>query len=117
MATNKINPLAFKYLKATEFEQNLSDGGGLFVRVRSINDGGSIKFRFCYRFDGKQRWVTLKAKGLVFVGIDIIGDYLTEINVTSPMGIRQIEELANNQLNLSDAILDVFLEKLSSTRT
>lgn len=64
MATNKINPLAFKYLKATEFEQNLSDGGGLFVRVRSINDGGSIKFRFCYRFDGKQRWVTLKAKGL-----------------------------------------------------
>ncbi|CAA7613475.1 Glutathione synthetase [Candidatus Terasakiella magnetica] len=34
---------------------------------------------------------SLKAKGLVFVGIDVIGDYLTEINVTSPTGIQQID--------------------------
>lgn len=34
---------------------------------------------------------TLKAKGLVFVGLDIIGDKLTEINVTSPTCIREIE--------------------------
>ncbi|MDO8607528.1 MAG: glutathione synthase [Phaeospirillum sp.] len=33
---------------------------------------------------------TLKARGLIFVGIDVIGDYLTEINVTSPTGIQQI---------------------------
>ncbi|MBL6605217.1 MAG: glutathione synthase [Alphaproteobacteria bacterium] len=33
----------------------------------------------------------LKKRGLVFVGIDVIGDYLTEINVTSPTGIREIE--------------------------
>lgn len=33
---------------------------------------------------------TLKAKGLYFVGIDVIGDYLTEINVTSPTCIREI---------------------------
>ena len=33
---------------------------------------------------------TLKAKGLVFVGIDVIGDWLTEINVTSPTGIQEI---------------------------
>ena len=32
----------------------------------------------------------LKARGLVFVGIDVIGDYLTEINVTSPTGIQEI---------------------------
>ncbi len=32
----------------------------------------------------------LKERGLVFVGIDVIGDYLTEINVTSPTGIREI---------------------------
>ncbi len=32
----------------------------------------------------------LKARGLIFVGIDIIGDYLTEINVTSPTGIQEI---------------------------
>lgn len=34
---------------------------------------------------------TLKAKGLIFVGLDIIGDRLTEINVTSPTCIREIE--------------------------
>ncbi len=32
----------------------------------------------------------LKKRGLIFVGIDVIGDYLTEINVTSPTGIREI---------------------------
>ncbi len=34
---------------------------------------------------------TLRDRGLVFVGIDVIGDYLTEINVTSPTGIQQID--------------------------
>jgi len=33
---------------------------------------------------------TLAEKGLIFVGIDVIGDYLTEINVTSPTGIQEI---------------------------
>lgn len=33
----------------------------------------------------------LKEKGLIFVGIDVIGDYLTEINVTSPTGIQEME--------------------------
>jgi len=32
----------------------------------------------------------LRAKGLIFVGIDVIGDYLTEINVTSPTGLQEI---------------------------
>jgi glutathione synthase len=36
---------------------------------------------------------TLKARGLVFVGIDVIGDYITEINVTSPTGIHEINRL------------------------
>ena len=36
---------------------------------------------------------SLKKKGLYFVGIDIIGDYITEINVTSPTGIREIKDL------------------------
>ena len=35
----------------------------------------------------------LRADGLWFVGLDIIGDYLTEINVTSPTGIREIQSL------------------------
>ena len=34
---------------------------------------------------------TLKARGLIFVGIDVIGEYLTEINVTSPTGIREVK--------------------------
>jgi glutathione synthase len=33
----------------------------------------------------------LKEKGQVFVGIDVIGDYLTEINVTSPTGLQELE--------------------------
>ena len=36
---------------------------------------------------------SLKKKGLYFVGIDVIGDYMTEINVTSPTGIREIRDL------------------------
>jgi len=35
----------------------------------------------------------LRAQGLVFVGIDVIGDFLTEINVTSPTGIQEINRL------------------------
>ncbi|MEQ1612543.1 MAG: glutathione synthase, partial [Hyphomicrobiaceae bacterium] len=33
----------------------------------------------------------LKRRGLIFTGIDVIGPYLTEINVTSPTGIRQVK--------------------------
>jgi glutathione synthase len=33
----------------------------------------------------------LKRRGLIFTGIDVIGDYMTEINVTSPTGIRQVQ--------------------------
>jgi glutathione synthase len=36
---------------------------------------------------------TFRERGLLFVGIDVIGDYLTEINVTSPTGIRSIKSL------------------------
>jgi glutathione synthase len=37
---------------------------------------------------------TLKERGLIFVGIDVIGDYLTEINVTSPTGAQQLLKFA-----------------------
>jgi glutathione synthase len=40
----------------------------------------------------------LKERGLVFVGIDVIGDYLTEINVTSPTGIQEINRLDGTAL-------------------
>jgi glutathione synthase len=44
---------------------------------------------------------TLREKGLVFVGIDVIGDYLTEINVTSPTGIQEINKLDEVQLEVT----------------
>jgi glutathione synthase len=49
---------------------------------------------------------TLREQGLVFVGIDVIGDWLTEINVTSPTGIQEINRLDGVQLEriLWDAI-------------
>ena len=37
----------------------------------------------------------LKQRGLFFVGVDIIGDFITEINITSPTGIREIEKLCD----------------------
>ncbi len=40
----------------------------------------------------------LKARGLVFAGIDVIGDYLTEINVTSPTGIQEISRFDGTDL-------------------
>jgi glutathione synthase len=46
----------------------------------------------------------LKESGLVFVGIDVIGDYMTEINVTSPTGLHEIRDLMG--VRLERAILD-----------
>src|SRR5690606_18103377 len=39
----------------------------------------------------KQIGPTLHEKGLLFVGIDVIGGFMTELNVTSPTGIRELE--------------------------
>jgi glutathione synthase len=47
---------------------------------------------------------TLREQGLLFTGIDVIGDYLTEINVTSPTGIQAIQRL--DGVNLAAAIWD-----------
>ncbi len=47
---------------------------------------------------------TLKAKGLFFVGLDVIGDYLTEINVTSPTCARELDALYG--LNIASDFLD-----------
>ncbi|MFC3118368.1 hypothetical protein ACFOHS_09475 [Jhaorihella thermophila] len=46
----------------------------------------------------------LREKGQVFVGIDIIGDYLTEINVTSPTGIQELERF--DGINVAAMIWD-----------
>ncbi len=53
----------------------------------------------------------LKQKGLIFVGIDVIGDHLTEINVTSPTGIQEINRL--DGVNLQSQIWDAIESQLS----
>ncbi len=60
----------------------------------------------------RDRWIvsqvapSLKEKGLLFVGLDVIGDYLTEINVTSPTCAREIDRAYNTGIGsrLMDAI-------------
>ena len=50
-------------------------------------------------------------KGLIFVGLDVIGDYITEINVTSPTCIRELDNQFN--LNISSMLLDEVEIKLA----
>jgi glutathione synthase len=60
----------------------------------------------------RDRWIcdqvgpALREQGLMFVGLDVIGDYLTEINVTSPTCIRELDTLYNADIagQLMDAI-------------
>lgn len=64
----------------------------------------------------RDRWIaaqvgsTLRAKGLSFVGLDIIGDYLTEINVTSPTCVRELERLY--PIDICGKLLDFISEGL-----
>ena len=47
--------------------------------------------------------------GLTFVGIDIIGDYLTEINVTSPTCIKLLDNIYN--IKIADKLMNVIEKK------
>ncbi len=58
----------------------------------------------CARIGG-----VLKEKGQIFVGIDVIGDYLTEINVTSPTGIQELERF--DGVNVAAKIWEVIEAK------
>jgi glutathione synthase len=53
---------------------------------------------------------SLKEKGLYFVGIDIIGDFITEINVTSPTGIREIK--INDSINIEKMFWNFIEDKI-----
>ena len=64
----------------------------------------------------RDRWLceqvapVLREKGLLFVGLDVIGDYLTEINVTSPTGIRELDKAFD--LNIANQLMAVIAERL-----
>jgi glutathione synthase len=64
----------------------------------------------------RDRWIcaevgeTLRRKGLAFVGLDVIGDYLTEINVTSPTCIRELDVLYG--LDIAGQLMDAIAKRL-----
>lgn len=66
----------------------------------------------------RERWICaelrdeIKARGLYFVGIDVIGDYLTEVNVTSPTCIRELDKQFD--LDIGGQLMDCLAAKLSS---
>lgn len=74
-----------------------------------------------YELSPHDKWITeqvgptLKKEGLFFVGLDIIGDYLTEINVTSPTCVREIEALFH--VNICAHILDQLMLKIADHKT
>jgi glutathione synthase len=65
----------------------------------------------------RDRWIcarvgpALRDRGVVFAGIDVIGDYLTEVNVTSPTGIRELDKLFG--LNIAGMLFDAIEKRLS----
>jgi glutathione synthase len=67
----------------------------------------------------RDRWIcgevgpTLREKGVMFAGIDVIGDYLTEINVTSPTGIRELD--AQFGINIAGKLIAAIEERLSGS--
>lgn len=66
----------------------------------------------------RDRWIaeqvgpTLREKGLVFVGLDVIGDYLTEVNVTSPTCVQELDKQFG--LNISAQLMDHIAETLQA---
>ena len=64
----------------------------------------------------RDRWIcaqvgpALREQGLLFVGLDVIGDYLTEVNVTSPTCIRELDKLYN--ADIADQLMDAIDTRL-----
>ena len=86
---------------AGESRGNLAAGGSGRVQPLSERD----------LWIASQVGPTLKQRGLFFVGLDVIGDYLTEINVTSPTCLREIE--AETGLDIAGTLLDAVSDCLS----
>jgi glutathione synthase len=59
----------------------------------------------------KQVGPELTSRGILFAGLDVIGDYLTEINVTSPTCIRELDE--QYHLDIAGQLMDVIAMKLN----
>lgn len=68
----------------------------------------------------RDKWIvaqvapTLREKGLLFVGLDVIGDYLTEINITSPTCAREIDKAFDTRIG--DRLMDAIERRLPGNR-
>ena len=86
---------------ASDFRGNLAAGGRGEVRPLLDRD----------QWIAKQIAPTLVERGLLFVGLDIIGDYLTEINVTSPTCVQEIDREQNTAIG--DKLIAAINRRLS----
>lgn len=87
-----------------ETRGNLAAGGSGIVQPLSERD----------RWIANQVSPIARKKGLLFVGLDVIGDYLTEINVTSPTCLREIENATDT--NIAGKLIDCIATKLAAHR-
>ncbi len=85
-----------------EFRGNLATGGRGEGRPLSDRD----------RWIAAQVGPEMKRRGMLFVGLDVIGDYLTEVNVTSPTCIRELD--AQFGLNIAGRMFDCIEARLAS---
>jgi len=81
--------------QGNEFRGNLAAGGRGEGRPLSERD----------RWIAAQVGPELKRRGMLFVGLDVIGDYLTEVNVTSPTCVRELDQQFG--LNIAGQLFDV----------
>ena len=122
-----------RYIMAQEFLQEIKDGDKRILLINGVPIDyalarlpaeGSFKGNLAAGAIGvgqplteRDRYLCEKIapmlieKELIFVGLDVIGDYITEINVTSPTGIRELDKQFD--LNISAQLLDVIEEKLA----
>ena len=84
-----------------EFRGNLAAGGRGEGRPLSDRD----------RWIAAQVGPEMKRRGMLFVGLDVIGDYLTEVNVTSPTCIRELD--AQFGLNIAGQLFDAIESRLA----
>lgn len=96
-------PYAYaRYAAAGETRANIAVGGrgkGIALTERDR--------RIC-----QQIGPTLRAKGILFAGIDVIGDYLTEINITSPTCIRELDKEFN--IDIAGQLMDCIANYIKS---
>jgi glutathione synthase len=85
-----------------EFRGNLAAGGRGEGRPLSERD----------RWIAAQVGPEMKRRGMVFVGLDVIGDYLTEVNVTSPTCIRELD--AQFGINIASILFDAIESRVTA---